>query len=341
MSRHRIHIVPLAGEHLPEAARLFTGAYRSQRGLVPSLPSRHEQPEAIEPRLRRLMDFGPGVAALDSGDGGRLLGYLIGFPLDTFKGPVSGVHVPEWAHGATDAGGFERGRVLQLLYQTLSAQWVAEGRYTHAATVLASDREALDTWYHLGFGVLVIDAARPLSPVQVPARADAAQDITVRRVSETDAAAVIPLVWELRDYLAGAPVFLFSDEPHTTADLEASLADPEHVWLVAYRSGEAIAYLKGQPSSTNASFIITDPKTMSVTGAYTRPPYRGTGVASLLLDHLVSLARDQGFARLAVDFESANIDGGRFWLTHFTPVCYSVIRRVDERVDTVPAPSEE
>jgi hypothetical protein len=33
-----------------------------------------------------------------------------------------------------------------------------------------------------------------------------------------------------------------------------------------------------------------------------------------------------------VDFEPQNIPAAHFWLKHFQPVCYSLIRHVDERI---------
>ena len=33
----------------------------------------------------------------------------------------------------------------------------------------------------------------------------------------------------------------------------------------------------------------------------------------------------------SVDFESANLPGSKFWLRHFEPVAYSIIRHIDPR----------
>ena len=55
------------------------------------------------------------------------------------------------------------------------------------------------------------------------------------------------------------------------------------------------------------------------------------GAATALLSRAVRWTRDAGFERLAVDFESANVTGSRFWLARFRPVCLSLLRRLDER----------
>ena len=77
---------------------------------------------------------------------------------------------------------------------------------------------------------------------------------------------------------------------------------------------------------------MTDPTTIDVTGAYLKPEARGRGTADALLGKLLDWARERGYARCAVDFESANPTASRYWPRHFTPVCHSLIRRLDERI---------
>ncbi|RPH75570.1 hypothetical protein EHM76_01345, partial [bacterium] len=151
---------PLREAHLEEAAALFARAYKEQRALTPDLPSRHEQPEHLLARLKWLLDHHPGVAAVE---GGRLVGYLSGIALEEFKGEHPGVYCPEWAHAAR---GEDRRGIYQQMYNHLSRSWVADGRYNQAITILAGDAEARDLWFWNGFGLLVVDAVRPLNRIE-------------------------------------------------------------------------------------------------------------------------------------------------------------------------------
>ena len=87
-----------------------------------------------------------------------------------------------------------------------------------------------------------------------------------------------------------------------------------------------------EPSNPTACYIIRDEKTTSITSAFTRESERNKGIATALLNHSLNWARSVGYERCAVDFESQNIPATHFWLRHFQPVCYSLIRYVDERV---------
>ena len=68
------------------------------------------------------------------------------------------------------------------------------------------------------------------------------------------------------------------------------------------------------------------------TGAYTVERYRRSGIGAALLNRLIAEAKSARYERLSVDFESINTLGSRFWLKYFKPVCYSVIRTLDDRV---------
>ena len=52
----------------------------------------------------------------------------------------------------------------------------------------------------------------------------------------------------------------------------------------------------------------------------------------MLLAKALEWARTKENERCAVDFEPQNIQAAQFWLKHFEPVCYSMIRHVDERI---------
>jgi GNAT superfamily N-acetyltransferase len=82
------------------------------------------------------------------------------------------------------------------------------------------------------------------------------------------------------------------------------------------------------PASEDAARIVRDERTASISGAFVRPEHRRAGVADALLDAAVSWARDGGYERLAVDFETASLLATRFWTRHFRPVTYSLCRRL-------------
>lgn len=311
-----IELVPWGEEHLVDAAALVTRRYTDLRQEVPALPRRYAEVSTILPLLREVAGTASGVVALH---GGRLVGFLGGWLLPSFQGRPT-VFSPEWANGAEP--GHSR-RIYEEMYSHVAASWVAEGYSTHMVSLLANDRDAVEGWHWLGFGMVAADALRTLEPV-----AGGEVRVEVRRARREDLEQVMALDQALCRHVAAAPVSLVDrEEPDRMYYGDWLGAAEKTVWL-AYRDGEAVAYLGLGPASDDASTIIRDEGTTSVFGAFTREDVQGGGIGTALLDRGLAWARQRGYERCAVDFEPMNPPATRFWLRHFEPVCYTMMRYV-------------
>jgi GNAT superfamily N-acetyltransferase len=313
-------IVPLRHKHLEDAAALVTARYRALRERTPWLPPRYEDAGSILPLLGDLTGQVPGIVAIRDG---QLAGFLLGMVFPEFRGKRS-VYSPEWANAADAEDGRETYREM---YARLSGRWVADGCFTHLITLLAHDGRAMDAWHWLGFGLAAVDAIRDLTPVR-----GTTDDVVIRRAGLEDVEQAMALSHALQRHLAAAPVFLRSVEKEGRAFHEQWLANSDNALWLAYRGGVIVACMGFEPASPDACYIIRDEKTISITSAFTRESERNKGIATALLNHSLDWARSVGYERCAVDFEPQNIPAARFWLRHFQPVCYSLIRHVDERV---------
>ena len=309
-------VVSLSREHLKEAAALFAAAYGVARQHQPSLPACHEDMAAILPKLQSLTDKEPGVASIRDG---RLAGYLLGQVLPSLRGRRA-VYIPEWAHAAEGEG---RREMYRSMYAGLSPRWIANGCFTHLITILAGDCEAVDAFFWLEFGLTAVDAIRDLGPVQRPLAR-----VEILRAGPDDTQGVMALLDALEQHLPSGPVFRPSAERLERETVQQRLADPLRPTWLAYRGGDLVACMHMQPGNPSAAYVINHEKTASIKAAFTKQCARRSGVGAALLDQAVDWARSAGYERCAVDFEPQNIPGTRFWLKHFRPVCYSMIRHV-------------
>ncbi len=206
-------------------------------------------------------------------------------------------------------------------------RWVANGCFTHVITVLARDRDGIDAWHWLGFGLTAVDAIRDLTPVQ-----GTIADIEIRRARSEDVEEAMTLSQALQRHLAAAPILLAFIKKDGRGFHEQWLANSANVLWLAYRRGEPVACMGLGPSNPTAAYIIHDEKTTSIVRAFAKEGVRNKGIGTALLNHSLDWARSVGYERCAVDFDPQNISGARLWLRHFQPVCYSLIRHVDERV---------
>lgn len=301
--------------HLEDAAGLVAGGYRALRRDVPVLPPRHEEKDSLLPLLRDLASQVPGVVAIRDG---KLAGFLLAWLLPEFRGRPA-TYIPEWAHAAD---GQDSPAVYQAMYAHLSAQWVAEGYGSHLVTIMAHDRSAIEAWHWLGFGLVVADAVRDLEPADGPSAM-----VEIHRAGPREADTVMALDRALDEHLASAPVFR-PPVPHSRGYFEEWLADAARPLWLAYLGGEPVAVMGAGPPPPDVCHMVSDPGTASILTAYTLEGVRERGVGTALLNHLLAWARITGHQRCAVDFETQNIPGARFWLGSFQPACYSLLRYV-------------
>ncbi len=171
----------------------------------------------------------------------------------------------------------------------------------------AHDGEEAETWFWSGFGMVAVDAMRSLEPVG--GGEEAGGRIQIREAGPDDLDVLLPLGHALQRYLAAAPTFLALLKPETREGEAAWLGGRDHALWLAFDGDKAVGYMRNEPSYDDAAYVITDPKTLSITGAYLLEPYRRSGVAARLLGRIVDWGRRHGYERCAVDFEAANLEG--------------------------------
>lgn len=314
-------IVDFNSEHGAQAAALAAERCRVLQQTVPELPRRYTEPSTFLPMIQELAARVPGVAAVRHG---QVIGYLLGFVLTQFKGQ-RGVYSPEWANGARLD---EAAVIYPALYARLAPRWLANGGYLHAMTLVASDRAGLDSLYWQNFGLHGVDAMRSLDAIDTPHVAG----VEIRKATLDDLDDVQLLGDGLRRHLAEPPIFLALAQRESRAEHAEWLAAPDHIKWMAYLGGQPVAEIGFERSSLDACTIMRDEGTASITSAFTRIDVRGQGLAAALLERGLAEARRAGYVRCSVDFEAANIEGARFWMRYFQPICYSVTRVVDPRI---------
>lgn len=312
----KLHVASLREDHLEDAASLVSVRYQALRRQVPILPARYEEVDALLAMLRGLAGEASGVVATR---GRRLAGFLLGFVIPEFLGKRT-VYSPEWANGAL-AG--ESRRVYEEMYALLSATWVADKCFSHVVSLLGNDREGIEGWQWLGFGMAAVDGVRELKPVE-----GGAEEVEIRQASLNDIGEATRLGEALEKHLAAAPTFWV----HPHQDYAEWLEDPRHALWLACEDGEVIAFMGLEGGHSEGCEIVQDEKTVSISSAFTKEDARGRGVATALLNRCLAWGQSEGYERCAVDFEAMNRLAARYWMKWFEPVCYSLMRCIDERV---------
>jgi GNAT superfamily N-acetyltransferase len=310
-----MEIRPFEPEDIPDSARLFAERYAHLRAGIPELPPGWEEAQRVTGMIDQIMAAGPGLVARE-GDG--LRGYLGGWIIG--EGAERWVYVPEWGHGAAMSG---RRRTWEALYAALLPEWLDRGARVHRITLMAGD-ELIEALSWLSFGATTVDAMRGTDGIE-------SDTFPVRRGSVADTDIVVALRDGLRRHLQSTPVYLVLPDPIDPEAERAKLADPAIATLLAEEDGKVTGFLRIGPSADGVATIVKDPGTASITGAFTLGDRRGAGVGSCLLNAALSWARDEGYVRVAVDFEPMNLLAARFWTATFRPVAVTMSRSIDPR----------
>jgi GNAT superfamily N-acetyltransferase len=313
-------VVSFREEHLPAAAALVGRRYAQLHEQNPLLPARYAEVSELLPLLRSISANGDcGVAAIREG---RLVGFLAGWRMPSFRGQKS-TYSPEWANAAKPG---ESRYIYEEMYRHLAENWILGQYVAHYVSLFPTDRGAAQALQWLGFGMTAVDALRSVDAI--PSNAP---EITIRQADVDDLEAVLGLDQALWQHVSGTPSFLPLPE-RGRAQWAKWLQEPSRYTLLAFSEHEPVAYMSLGAANEDVATIIVDDRTTSIYGAFTKAQARGQGVATALLARALERARAAGYRRCAVDFESMNLDGTRFWLKHFNPVCYSFFRLVDPRV---------
>jgi GNAT superfamily N-acetyltransferase len=323
-SRSPVTLVPFAPEHIPAATALVTSRVAQLRDAVPALPDAAATTRRMGAALSALAARGDGLVALERGDVTGFQGALL-----------NDGRINRWAYtpdAARAAAGTRPRAAIEALYAALADRWVQAGCLEHVVTILTDDAVALDAFGRLGFGWTTVDLVRDLSPVLGAGAGSGRGTVRIRRAGPTDVDTIIQLEEGLRRHLAAPPVFLPLGAQASPEIQRRRLEDRSTATLLAEDGDTAIAYLRIGPCATDVATVVQDVSTASITGAFTVAERRGGGVASALLHAAVRWAREAGYVRCAVDHESANVEAARFWRRHFTPVAYSLTRRLPAQV---------
>ena len=327
----RYDLIPTESSQAHDGFALFRSAYERASRANPLLPALTPEHEArLFARVRRTFDHG-GVAAWR---GGSLLGYMVAGPSFEMRGLVASL-IPEYGHAVAPG---EDAAVYGALYAATADRLVREGVHLHLVGHFADDRSATAELVHLGFGAIVAERLRDLSDV-TPARPETDErdghgDRIRRMRREESWKRLAPLAAEHAAYYRQSPLFLVKDDALDAAeeDLEGHRQAGDQLFVYAH-GGEPLAYLVVGPChGTSEGRLLADTRTAQIRSAYATPSVRHGGIGSALLQHAVKWAREAGFARLFVEHETANLEGGPFWRRHFSPFLVFSMRYVDRTI---------
>lgn len=319
-----VSIEQFGERHIESAGRMFVEQYKLLRKENYLLPEKFADENIIQSMLKGIIAEQPAVVAIMDGE---VAGYLVGYAgIQSFKSSSSGIFVPAWGHCIGTQRSMDR--IFSALYTEISAEWVRRQCYMQAISFIAPNPALQELLYILGFGLLLIDGIREMKHLDTKH----ADDIEIRMARESDITDLMVIDRKLCQHLRESPIFLnFSTKNDIDKARESFLAEDIGTFI-AKDGNEIVSCIRGKLNMGPGCDLFDVDGSLGINFAYTNSNARGKGLAALLLNELLNWGVSQGMERCVVDFESANLLGKHFWMRHFGPICYSVIRKIDDRI---------
>lgn len=313
-------LVPFTQDYLEPAAALFIENYTYEQEHSPPLPSRViDEPAWIQSALQSKL-ANSGVVVVEQN---QVLAYMVTGDHFPWKGQQAAI-VLEYCHSAIMT---KKRQLYQRMYMYLAQEWVNNHIHLHLIRHFAHDTILQETLYQLGFGAILAERLRDCSAV------DGRQDVAIR--IEQDVSKLITLQLEHNRYYPQAPIFISkpTEKQEVRAELEEH-AQQGDVIFVYYEQHEPCAYMiVGESTIGGEGFLLEQTNTAQIKSAYARPEIRGKGIGTALLQRAIEWSHLQGYERIFVEHETANIYGGNFWGNYFTAYLYASMRYIDTTLD--------
>jgi ribosomal protein S18 acetylase RimI-like enzyme len=312
-----IEITPLLPHEITAAAGLFARNFDHLREVLPDLSPNLADPARVEPHVARLFDQCPGLAARQ---GEELIGYLGWYIVPDLRGAGRlGAYVPEWGHSAVVD---QLPEIYQALYGAAAIRWAELGCQVLAVTQLANNRREQEFWFWNGFGLAVVDAIRPMQPLE----GLVASPLTIRKAASADAAVLHDLDVEHCRHYTQPPVFMAPRTVTSTEEFNAFISLPDNAVWMAWDEATPAGFMRFDGYETDGAAILEGEGGAFISGAYVRPGFRGRRAAQAMLDAALRDYAGRGFRRCVLDFEAFNPEARNFWLKYFQPAALSVMR---------------
>lgn len=307
-------------KHIEESVYLALSEYDEECSIVNELP-KSDYYEVIYDLLTGMIDHNLGSVAIDKN---KVVGFITCYaPINNFFGNVKGAFSPIHGHAVIKEN---RSYIYSKLYQHVADKWVNNDILSHGIALYSHNNTAIESFFHNGFGLRCVDAINLIEPLCLEINN---KNITMEEITIDEINCLFELNNNLILHFLESPTF-FPKLIYSKQEFKKKSLARKSRFFVAKDSNKAIGFIEITDSGEN--FTCDDNKTVNICGAYLLKDYRGKDIFRDLLSYTATILQKEKYHRCGVDFESINPTADRFWIKHFKPYTYSMVRRIDERI---------
>ena len=217
------------------------------------------------------------------------------------------------------------------MYASVAQQWFAQDRTVHLVKVFASDKQAIETWFSLGFGQVSVQGFRDTNYTH-----DKTTGIEVVPARTEHIELLVQLKSGHRRYESKAPMFIPAESATSDIieaqreEMQAMLRDSECRCWMAFQNGNPAGMMSLRPAAgSGLSPLLQMTRMVYAEDALTGEAARDPNVRGVLLDAALNWARGRGYERFYIGFRPADSLARRVWFgVGFRPVAYWLMRNI-------------
>lgn len=308
--------------HIEDALAILHDLYQEEAPHHQSFLSFDQSKDSLKEQLTNLSKHSTYAYALYNDE--EFIGIILGHVIPSLWGKYDGFYSPLYANAVRKEF---RQKGYQFLYQHLSEELVANNILSHAITLYTNDETSMNTWFHLGFGLRLVDSIKEITQTT---KVILPNNMKIHSVTEDNIDDFLVIQKKLHFYFEKAPLFMPQSEEDEKENIAEFISHEEHYMFGLYLDGSPIGLMKIRPTGENV--LTTDKNSIHICGLYVNEDLRTKGYAKMLLDYVEYQCHLMGYTLIGVDFESFNLRGAAFWHKYFTPYTYTLTRRIDENI---------
>lgn len=319
MGREDIVLENIDSSHYEKMFEMFIYKYSIMKASFPNMPDRFMDKELIYKLFDNILKDNFGIIALQDD---KVLGYLMGYQIDEFKSSKRGVFTPEWAFAYLDFDIFE------IIQKNAFSKWKKNKCYNHTITNYTTEEKFFEKIFWDGYGMMVIDAVSEVKKIEDNHK----KDIVFKRSTIDDIDEIEKILDEHCDYMSSSPVFLKTDKSDNRKGLEEIYGSEKEILWKAMSGRDTLGIMKTVDGGGEGSLTVKDENNLGIGSTHVKEKFQNMGVGKFMIKNIFDYAKENNYKKLSVDFESFNVQARKFWLKYFEPVCFSMMRRIDDRV---------
>lgn len=310
--------------YIEAAIHLAQENYQYEQQQVAALYNKDYR-EELTTALTEIFQTGSGCLALENGE---LIGYLAFHKSWDDTENVKETASPIYGYGIRK--GYDRAKMISLLFQKASEEMMKEGIGRYHITVYAHDHEALSSYTFNQFGILCTDAIMNIHTEFCKQINDEYEYTELTKDEIRDYESELLALWhDLVAHLQASPTYYLGAEFTDEVYLDHITSRSTRLFVVKDK-GRIIGILDGSLDGNN--FANHDPATMNVGDLFIEASYRGQNIAQSLLQYASNVLQTEGYERLWVEHGTTNPNALRFWDRYFERFTLTLTRSIDERV---------